>query len=47
MSTGYRPTSWPRIERDYDDIILEISNSLNSEHDFVAKVVLLDDYSQV
>lgn len=47
MSTGYRPTSWSRIERDYDDIILEIRNSLNTEPDFVEKIVLLDDYSRL
>lgn len=47
MSTGYSKTSWPRIERDYDDVITEIRNSPNSEPGLVEKTIIFDDFNRL
>jgi hypothetical protein len=47
MSTGYSPSNWARIERDYDDIITEIRKTPNSEPSFVERVIIFDDHTRL
>lgn len=47
MSTGYKATSWARISRDYEDVIIEIRDSIRSESGLVEKTIVFDNMTKL